>query len=244
MKYVSLMRSPRKHAGYGMNADQDGAVELWITVLDKVFASPARDLMFLGKIAACATARHYFNLYRHEGRTAYRHLMHAAYFANVAARAGSKAPMMNNIFYAYNALVDLFERLGGEDAEGIVREMKDAAPSFGALYTVCRDHTFALEERYEEMREKEARNPNAYACALDGCPVKAISKAALKRCAGPCPDEVKPSYCSKECQRKVILGCSLLTVGCLLFPSFLGCRIGKLIGRTAENGTALALPRL
>ncbi|KZT63414.1 hypothetical protein DAEQUDRAFT_133399 [Daedalea quercina L-15889] len=53
----------------------------------------------------------------------------------------------------------------------------------------------------EEQRDaKKRRKPNAYRCAREGCPVQATSQAALKRCGGPCPEEYKPYYCSKECQ--------------------------------------------
>ena len=47
------------------------------------------------------------------------------------------------------------------------------------------------------------RRPKAYVCAADGCGLEATSKTALMRCAGPCKLEDKPSYCSKECQRRV-----------------------------------------
>jgi len=41
-------------------------------------------------------------------------------------------------------------------------------------------------------------------CAANGCGIQGGSKAALRRCGGKCPIELKPSYCSKECQRRVI----------------------------------------
>ena len=53
---------------------------------------------------------------------------------------------------------------------------------------------------------KVARAPNAYVCATPGCGIAANQKKALMRCAGRCPMERKPHYCSKECQRKVCLG--------------------------------------
>lgn len=39
-------------------------------------------------------------------------------------------------------------------------------------------------------------------CAANGCGIQGGSKAALRRCGGKCPIELKPSYCSKECQRR------------------------------------------
>lgn len=61
----------------------------------------------------------------------------------------------------------------------------------------------AMDAAKRKREAKERRKPNAYQCANDGCPVRAASQMGLKQCAGPCPEEYKPSYCSKECQRKV-----------------------------------------
>ena len=68
----------------------------------------------------------------------------------------------------------------------------------------------AADRRKDELQQKEARReekhtkrPKAYVCAADGCGLEATSKTALMRCAGPCKLEDKPSYCSKECQRRV-----------------------------------------
>ncbi|THH29707.1 hypothetical protein EUX98_g4488 [Antrodiella citrinella] len=65
-----------------------------------------------------------------------------------------------------------------------------------------------VETRNQEMaREKQKRDqtvvkaPNAYVCALKGCGIEGTRKSALLRCAGKCPADVKPSYCSKECQK-------------------------------------------
>lgn len=63
-----------------------------------------------------------------------------------------------------------------------------------------------IEERIAEARRFDAKiekRPNAYHCAADGCPIKATQKAGLLRCAGPCLHDIKPSYCSKQCQVKV-----------------------------------------
>ncbi|KAI0630470.1 hypothetical protein C8Q77DRAFT_1133222 [Trametes polyzona] len=66
--------------------------------------------------------------------------------------------------------------------------------------------TTRIEEIYEEERKKQSkvqRNPNEYVCAAEGCGVRAESRAALKSCAGKCPPDLKPHYCSKECQKRV-----------------------------------------
>ncbi|KAI0641058.1 hypothetical protein C8Q79DRAFT_920474 [Trametes meyenii] len=67
----------------------------------------------------------------------------------------------------------------------------------------------AYDTRQEEMaRErrvyeaKTARAPNAYICAAQGCGITSKQKKGLMRCAGKCPPERKPHYCSKDCQRR------------------------------------------
>lgn len=66
------------------------------------------------------------------------------------------------------------------------------------------DKRVAEVERQEAARdEKVSKAPNAYICAAAGCGIEATHKAALLRCSGKCSVEGKPSYCSKDCQRKV-----------------------------------------
>ncbi|KAI0364545.1 hypothetical protein BV20DRAFT_830292 [Pilatotrama ljubarskyi] len=65
--------------------------------------------------------------------------------------------------------------------------------------------THRMEELYAEERKKQARvgrKPNAYMCAAEGCGIRADGRAALKACSGKCPPDLKPHYCSKECQKK------------------------------------------
>ncbi|KAJ7198277.1 hypothetical protein GGX14DRAFT_470086 [Mycena pura] len=76
-------------------------------------------------------------------------------------------------------------------------------------YRVFKDLWRAMDKRDEELAKEDrkrsakvAKAPNAYKCAAKGCGVEGTSKAALLRCGGQCPPEIKPSYCSKECQKK------------------------------------------
>ena len=55
----------------------------------------------------------------------------------------------------------------------------------------------------QNVQTKASANPNAYRCALPGCGIEATSKSGLMRCAGRCPKESKPAYCSKQCQIQV-----------------------------------------
>ncbi|EIW59919.1 uncharacterized protein TRAVEDRAFT_47217 [Trametes versicolor FP-101664 SS1] len=65
--------------------------------------------------------------------------------------------------------------------------------------------TARLEEIYDEERKKQKKvedNPDGYACAAEGCGIRSEERAALRACAGRCPRDLKPHYCSKECQTK------------------------------------------
>ena len=63
-----------------------------------------------------------------------------------------------------------------------------------------------VAEAERTRQRKVGRRPNAYVCAAEGCEIGALQRAALRRCAGGCPPELKPSYCSAACQKKVRRG--------------------------------------
>jgi len=52
---------------------------------------------------------------------------------------------------------------------------------------------------------KVSRDPSKYVCSAKDCGIQATKKSGLLRCAGKCPLAFKPSYCSKECQKMVLL---------------------------------------
>ncbi|KAI0326274.1 hypothetical protein GY45DRAFT_1374091 [Cubamyces sp. BRFM 1775] len=69
----------------------------------------------------------------------------------------------------------------------------------------------ALEQREKELREAECNRrkiagflpPDPTTCAAPGCPAKMtnlLKTAAVHPCAGPCPLDMKPSYCSLWCR--------------------------------------------
>ncbi|TFK92956.1 hypothetical protein K466DRAFT_658870 [Polyporus arcularius HHB13444] len=49
---------------------------------------------------------------------------------------------------------------------------------------------------------KVAKAPHRYRCAADRCGIRAMHKRALRQCGGDCAPDVRPSYCSEECQLK------------------------------------------
>lgn len=89
------------------------------------------------------------------------------------------------------------------DAAGIDMSQMTRSRRFGPLWKTV---TRRLDELYAEERIKQrkiAKNPVAYVCAAEGCGIRAEERAALRKCAGRCPPDLKPHYCSPECQKKV-----------------------------------------
>ena len=73
-----------------------------------------------------------------------------------------------------------------------------------SLWEVVDKRTLEFDYQLNKREEKVQRNPNAYRCAAPGCGIEATRKSGLMRCAGPCSPDVKTSYCSKDCQKKVL----------------------------------------
>jgi hypothetical protein len=74
----------------------------------------------------------------------------------------------------------------------------------------------ALDARKAEMAEEDSqrevkvsKDPLSYFCAAEDCGIIATKKSTLWRCGGGCPRALKPSYCSKYCQKAVRLPSTL-----------------------------------
>jgi hypothetical protein len=102
------------------------------------------------------------------------------------------------------------ELLGFRHPESIT--MKIEAPArhqvdwFKDLKNLWRVHDHfeaVMAAKRGKQDEKVVKAPSAYRCAAEGCGIEAKKKAGLLKCAGKCPIELKPSYCSKACQVKV-----------------------------------------
>ena len=123
-------------------------------------------------------------------RYAHRHL--AMRHANAAVRGGLVSA----------AVIEIGHGMDEHVSEPGEREA--VAELFAAVKEASRD----FSKRETRWKEKIAENPAAYACAAEGCEVKGRHQSALRRCAGICPHDMKPHYCSKECQKKVSGLCS------------------------------------
>ena len=95
------------------------------------------------------------------------------------------------------------------------REMRDEGkwPEFNherftkleALWDVVEKRYMDVEGKKQARDERVARAPRMYICAAPGCGIEGTKKSALLQCSGTCPANIKPSYCSKECQKAVSL---------------------------------------
>jgi len=121
------------------------------------------------------------------------YLLVAAQYANASAALGFVSPAVTNIGRWVESV-----------AEKSGRDMRND-PRYRTLTHFWRAYEARMKELDAKERKrqlKRANAPNAYQCAAEGCPIEAATKAALGRCAGPCPAELKAHYCSKACQRK------------------------------------------
>ena len=121
--------------------------------------------------------------------------MHAAAaYSDASAALGMVSPV---VLYVARWLTQIGERDGVNVRE---TERYKVYPYLWSAWDV------RVAEMEEEKRKREAklgRAPTAYVCAAQGCGITAKQKKGLMKCAGKCPMERKPHYCSKNCQCKV-----------------------------------------
>ena len=115
-------------------------------------------------------------------------LLHAVVDACAAVEHGLR---FGGAFEVVEEVVRLGERVG-EDVRGGERFGEKAFRGLWRAYDVWR-----------RVMEKVDAMPGRYVCARPGCGFRSMKAKGLRRCAGGCGPEVKPSYCSKTCQRKV-----------------------------------------
>nr|VWO96276.1 N/A [Ganoderma boninense] len=117
----------------------------------------------------------------------------AAAYSDASAAFGMVSPV---VLYVARWLTQIGERDGVNVRE---TERYKVYPHLWQAWDV------RVAEMDEERRKREAklgRAPTAYVCAAQGCGITAKQKKGLMKCAGKCPIERKPHYCSKNCQRK------------------------------------------
>jgi len=93
------------------------------------------------------------------------------------------------------------------------------------------DARIALEMAEEDSKReaKVSKDPLSYFCASEDCGI-VVTKSTLRKCGGRCPPALKPSYCSKHCQKTVRFLSRTLN-GLVHLP----CRIGNTMNYTANQ---------
>lgn len=193
----------RKYVGLGTPPDEKAANELWSNVL-KSAAPRGKRLTQKDKAiaatAACYNADYYLERFNREEIPHTSDITNAALCADCAATLGCTAPSVLHVGQRYRQILSHADNIVDPDA---LQEFKFMATRVDMLWGLVERRDKVMDAARRKREAKERRKPNAYQCANEGCPVRASSQMGLKQCAGPCPEEYKPSYCSKECQRKV-----------------------------------------
>lgn len=151
----------------------------------------ARALSLQGRI-------HFDNRFERKGAINIDIIYRAALCANAAASLGFVSPDVLQI-------ANLVEMIGFRRAEDnkFKEHSTERFEKLTDMWDALDKRKAALAREDAKQAEKVAEKPNLYICAAEGCGIEAKSKSGLSACGGKCPTIVKPSYCSKECQKKV-----------------------------------------
>ncbi|KAI0351318.1 hypothetical protein OH77DRAFT_1439304 [Trametes cingulata] len=158
--------------------------------LDKFMATPAELVDFAADERRFSRPQ---ELRSGTGQSPLANFSRAIHHANESVKLGLVSPIVLRVGLMMR---DLGAQLGVD-----VSQM-ERSRRFRPLWRAV---TRRLEELYTEERKKQAkveRKPNEYVCAAEGCGIGANGRAALRACSGKCPPDLKPHYCSKECQKK------------------------------------------
>ena len=114
-------------------------------------------------------------------------LFRTALHADQAARLGSRC---YQIITAARYIIEKAQQCGEPDPRNAPR----------GRFVRFVDMWRVLEE-WERAQEKV--RPERYQCGDKSCGNTTLKGGNLKKCGGACPEEIKPSYCSKQCQIRV-----------------------------------------
>ena len=102
-------------------------------------------------------------------------------------------------------LVHIAEIACGLDVEPIARRGKHFRPLWRAL---VRNWVFWEEVaigRPRKLKGADSSRADVFVCAAEGCGRRGGKRGPFRECAGPCDPFWKPHYCSRQCQKKVLL---------------------------------------
>jgi hypothetical protein len=185
--------------GCSAQQDRDGAMIWWGKIADP--NHPERPPYVSGDIQmralSCLASAFLERSNMGPGAVQIDHLYRAGKLADMAASLGFVSPSMLGI--AARIEDAGFRRQA--DCRFVVDITRYAELDF--LWNAFDAHRARIGLNDRQRDSKAAIAPNLYQCAAEGCGIKATSKSGLSQCSGPCSAAVKPSYCSKECQRVV-----------------------------------------
>lgn len=191
------------YTGCGASKDVLGALELLLTLVnpDKIAASKtprpikARALSLQGRV-------HFDSRFEKKDAINIDNMYRAAVCANAAAALGFVSPDVLQV-------AQHVENIGFRRPED--NKFKEhSTERFEKLTDLWEawDRRKAMVQREEgKQAAKVEKQPNMYTCAAEHCGIESTSKSGLSACGGKCPPIAKPSYCSKECQKKVRRRC-------------------------------------
>ncbi len=175
------------------------------------------------------------------GESPYAPLVFAAVHASHSVQLGLVSPA---VLWVGFGVKDVVERIRGTDVQVTsTGEEVDWALEFRPLWDALKKRESEIVAEERRRRAKVAKNPGAYICAAEGCNVEGLHKAALRACGGGCPADLKPHYCSKECQKRVCRFARVVLTVTYLVPAGLAETQGGMQARAAGQNTHHRRPR-
>jgi hypothetical protein len=193
--------------GCGSVKNEDGALDFWSKIADPTHPSyvttasrPVRT-----KALSCMANAYLDRSDVDKDTLQIDDLYRAAKLADASASYGFVAPIVLSVAIRIETL--------GLRRQADCRYRRTSTKRFEILEFLWA----ALDARSAEIRAEDQKRdakfskaPNLYQCAAERCGIEATKKSGLSQCAGSCLPNVKPSYCSKDCQRAVRFYVSIL----------------------------------
>ncbi|KAI0316426.1 hypothetical protein OF83DRAFT_1126870, partial [Amylostereum chailletii] len=196
-----FLSEERYYSGFQVEKDVEAALKLWREVTnDAVTWQRVGEPYFaIAAKAFLCLSLYYIDLYAGEDKDGFD-LVESAKLSDMSLQLTKQAtPLALHVAQILHRT--LREIDGAPLPEKDKKWMKDRSAPLTELWKAFERRNRAVEARERKMEEKTRKAPNAYECARDGCGMRATSQAALRRCGGKCPPEIKPHYCSPACQK-------------------------------------------
>jgi hypothetical protein len=193
----------RMYTGCGASQDKDGALDWWRRISDPTHPSYIRATSrpLIARALSCLSSAYFDKSDLPDGTLQVDDLYRSAQLANAAASWGLVSPAV----LAVGARVEQIGLRRQEDCHFDVDTSRFAA--LEALWKVADARAEEIRKMREKRDAKVSQAPNLYVCAAEGCGIEGTSRSGLLKCSGKCSSVLKPSYCSKECQRRYGRGC-------------------------------------